>query len=191
MKNTKTGKLIVRILTALISVAVIASFVCLFFPYFSISEEYHYILRPNPQVLEYNLIDLMWTNTKAITAHFSGIYGNFDINDFVTLPVLSFLFGLGMIISSIWHTANEVRRYPDMSSGIVTNICCVFWGVFGLLGYLQNQLLSLGVAEYMYIRTVIIIILAVGTVLSIARFVVWLLTEIQIAKDRKARLALL
>jgi hypothetical protein len=43
----------------------------------------------------------------------------------------------------------------------------------------------------MGIRSVIIVLAIVGTVVAVVRFVIWLLTEIQIAKDRKARLALL
>ena len=191
MKNTKSGKLLTRILTALVCVLVVAMMVCFFFPYFTYAEEYHFILNPNPVDRNYNLIDLMWLETKSINEHFEGIYGNFEINNYVTTMVLSFICGLGMIVSSVWHTANEVRRYPDMTSGIITNICAVGWGVFGLLAFPQNDLLDLGNPAFMGIRSVIIILAIVGAVVAVVRFVIWLLTEIQIAKDRKARLALL
>lgn len=191
MKNTKSGKLLTRILTALVCVLVVAMMVCFFFPYFTFAEEYHFILNPNPVDRNYNLIDLMWLETKTINEHFEGIYGNFEINNYVTTMVLSFICGLGMIVSSVWHTANEVRRYPNMTSGIITNICAVGWGVFGLLAFLQNDLLDLGNPAFMGIRSVIIILAIVGAVVAVVRFVIWLLTEIQIAKDRKARLALL
>lgn len=191
MKNTKTGKLITRIFTVLACLLVIAMTVCYFFPYFTITKEANKYLDPNPQPVDYTLIDLLWTNTKVINEHFSKIYGNFDINNYVTYMVLSFVFGLATVVTSVWHTYNEIKRYPDMTSGVLTNIACVGWGVFSLLAYLQNDLLALGTPAFMGIRPVFTIFAIVATVVAVIRFVIWLLTEIQIAKDRKARLALL
>ena len=78
-----------------------------------------------------------------------------------------------------------------MTSAIFTHICGLLAGVFTILGYLSNDMLDLGIPAFMYVRTVIIIAGAAVLVIAIVRFVIWLLTTIQLAKERAARLALL
>lgn len=191
MKNTNLGKTICMILSVLLCVLVLAMFGLCCAPYYTISEPYHYILNPNPMPSHYSLMDVMWMNTSVINTYFSDMYSNFEINNYVTNMVLSFIFGLGTIVTSIWHAANEFRRYPSMASGIFVAICSVLWAVFSLLAYPMNVMLDMGVEKFMVIRPFIIIISIVGAVLALIRFVLWLLTEIQVSKQRKARLALL
>lgn len=191
MKNTNLGKTICMVLSVVLCALILVMFGCCCSPYYTISEPYHYVLNPNPMPDHYTLMDVMWMDTKVITTYFTDMYSNFDINDYVTNMVLSFIFGLGTIGTSIWHAANEMRRYPSMTSGVFVCICSVLWGVFSLLAYPMNIMLDMGVPVFMGIRPIIIIISAVGAVLAIARFVIWLLTEIEVAKQRKARLALL
>lgn len=192
MKNTNLGKTICMILSVLLCVLVLAMFGLCSAPYYTISEPYHYILNPNPMPSHYSLMDVMWMQTNVITTYFTDMYSNFEINDYVTNMVLSFIFGLGVIVTSIWHTANEFRRYPSMTSGIFVAICSILWGVFSLLAYPMNVMLDMGVDKFeAATRPFLIIISIVGTVLALIRFVFWLLTEIQVSKQRKARLALL
>lgn len=191
MKITHTGKTITHILTILMCAVILVTIGCCFNPYFTVSRPYHFILNPNPVPDHYSLIDLMWTDTVVITEAFDEMYPGFDINLYVTNLVLSFIFGIATVITCIWHIANEFRRFPSVTSGIVTHICGIGWAVFSLIGYLNNAMLDAGMEAFMGIRTLIIILSVVGTVLVVARFVVWLLTEIQVSKERKARLALL
>lgn len=191
MKNAHSGKIVTHILTVLMCVVILVMLACCFSPYYTISEPYHFILNPNPMPDHYTLIDVMWTDTKVVTTYFTEQYANFDINNYVINMVLSFIFGIGTVATCIWHLANEMRRYPCMVSGVFTNICSFGWVAFTLMGYLNNQMLDLGVEKFMPIRTTIIILTIVGAVVVAVRFVVWLLTEIMVSKERKARLALL
>ncbi len=191
MKNAHTGKTITHVLTILMCAVILVMIGCCFSPYFTVTKPYHFILNPNPAPEHYTLIDLMWTDTVAITESFESMYPGFDINLYVTNIVLSFVFGVATVITCLWHFANEFRRFPSLTSGILTNICGICWVAFSLLGYLNNALLDAGAEAFMDTRNVILILIAVGTVLVAVRFVVWLLTEIKVAKDRKARLALL
>lgn len=191
MKNAHSGKILTHILTVLMCAVILLMIACCFSPYFTISEPYHFILNPNPMPDHYTLIDVMWTNTKVITTFFSNQYANFDINDYVINMVLSFIFGVATVGTCVWHIANEMRKYPAMVSGVFTNICGFGWALFSLMAYLNNAMLDLGVPAFMGIRTAIIILSVVGTVVVVVRFVVWLLTEIKVAQERKARLALL
>lgn len=191
MKNTNLGKTICMILSVLLCVLVLAMFGCCCSPYYTISEPYHYVLNPNPMPSHYTLMDVMWMDTKVVTTYFTDMYSNFNINDYVTNMVLSFIFGAATVITTIWHSINEMRRFPSMTSGIFVAICSILWGVFSLLAYPMNVMLDMGVEKFMGIRPVIIIISIVGAVLALVRFVIWLLTEIEVSKQRKARLALL
>lgn len=191
MMKTHTGKTITHVLTILMCAVIIAMVGCCFNPYFTVAEPYHFILNPNPTPDHYTLIDLMWLETPLITEVFEEQYPGFDINLYVTNLVLSFIFGVATVITCIWHFANEFRKFPSMTSGIFTNICSICWAIFSLLGYLNNALLDAGVPEFMGVRTIIIALTIAGTALVAIRFVVWLLTEIQVSKERKARLALL
>lgn len=191
MKNAHAGKTVTHILTVLICAVILVMIGCCFSPYYTISEPYHFILNPNPMPDHYSLIDVMWTDTKVVTTYFTEQYSNFDINDYVINMVLSFIFGVGTVATCVWHIANEMRRFPTLVSGIFTNICSFGWVAFSLMAYLNNAMLDLGVPKFMGIRTTIIILTIAGTVIVAARFVVWLLTEIQVSKERKARLALL
>ena len=191
MKKAHTGKVVTHIFTILMCAAILVMIGCCFNPYFTISKPYHFILNPNPQLEHYSLIDLMWTDTVAITESFTEMYPGFDINLYVTNLVLSFVFGIATVLTCVWHFANEFRRFPSLTSGIFTNICAICWAAFSLMGYLNNAMLDAGVEAFMGIRNVIIITVITGTALAAIRFVVWLLTEIQVVKERKARLALL
>lgn len=191
MMKTHTGKTITHVLTILMCAVIIAMIGCCFNPYFTVAEPYHFILNPNPTPDHYTLIDLMWLETPLITEVFEEQYPGFDINLYVTNLVLSFIFGIATVITCIWHFANEFRKFPSMTSGIFTNICSICWAIFSLLGYLNNAMLDAGVPEFMGVRTIIIALTIAGTALVAIRFVVWLLTEIQVSKERKARLALL
>lgn len=191
MMKAHTGKTITHVLTILMCAVIIAALACCFNPYFTVSEPYHFILNPNPTPDHYTLIDLMWLETPMITEVFEEQYPGFDINLYVTNMVLAFIFGAATVITCIWHFANEFRRYPCMTSGVFTNICAFCWSIFSLLGYLNNAMLDAGVPAFMGIRTVIIALTIAGTVLVVIRFVMWLLTELQVSKERKARLALL
>lgn len=191
MKNTNLGKTITHVLGVLLSVSALLLFGYCCAPYFTIAEPYHYILNPNPMPDHYSLMDVMWMETKVITTYFTDMYSNFDINNYVTNMVLSFLFGIATVVTCIWHAANDFRKYPNMTSGIICQICGLLFGLFSLLAYPSNVMLDMGVAKFMTVRPVLIILSVVAMVLAVARFVIWLLTEIQVAKDRKARLALL
>ena len=191
MKNTNLGKTICMIMSVLICLLILAMFGCCCSPYYTISEPYHYILNPNPVPSHYSLMDVMWLKTNVITTHFTEMYSNFEINNYVTNMALSFIFGLAMLATTVWHSANEMRRYPSMTSGVFVAICSVLWALFSLLGYTNNQMLGLGVEKFSGILPVIVIISAVGAVLTLVRLVLWILTEIQVSKQRKARLALL
>lgn len=189
MKNAKTSKIIFHVLSFLMCAVILGMLACTFSPYFTITQPYHFILNPDPQPVDYTLVDLIWTETKLIDEHFAANYADFNINDYVTNLALSFIFGLGAVVSCIWHFYNNVKRYPAMTSGVVSNLCALCWSLFSLLGYLNNAMLDLGVEAYKGIRTVIIILAFVGTVFAIARFVIWLITEVKAHKEMKARLA--
>lgn len=191
MKNAHSGKIFTHILTVLMCVSVLVMLGCCFAPYYTISEPYHFILNPNPTLDHYSLIDVMWTDTKVVTTYFTEQYPSFDINYYVINMVLSFIFGVFSVVTCVWHLSNEMRRFPTMVSGIFTNICGFLWAIFTFMGYANNEMLDLGVPAFMGIRTVILIVSAVGAVVIALRFVVWLLTEIMVSKERKARLALL
>jgi len=191
MKNTLTGKMLTQVLSvALCAVALIllAATLC---PYYTIAEPYHFILNPNPVTDHYTLMDVMWLDTEVITTYFANQYSNFDINNYVTNMVLSFIFLVATVATSVWFGYNEYKHFPSMASGVFTHISALLAGLFSLLGYLSNDMLDLGVDVFMYVRTVIIIASALVMVLAIARFVIWLLTTIQLSKERAARLALL
>lgn len=191
MKNVNLGKTVTHVVGVVVCAIILVTFGCFCSPYFTIVEPYHFVLNPNPTPDHYTLMDVMWLDTKVVTTYFTDMYSNFDINNYVTNMALAFIFGLGTIATCIWHAANDFRRFPNMVSGIFSQICSVLWALFSLLGYLNNTMLDLGVEKFMGIRTVIIILSVVGAVLVVVRFVFWLLTEIQVAKERKARLALL
>ena len=191
MKNTLNGKMLTQVLSVVLCAVALILLAATLCPYYTIAEPYHFILNPNPVTDHYTLVDVMWLDTEVITTFFENQYSNFDINNYVTNMVLSFIFLLATVATSLWYASNEYRHYPSMTSAIMTHICGVLAGVFSLLGYLSNDMLDLGIADFMYVRTIIIIAGAAVLVLAIVRFVVWLLTTIQLGKERAARLALL
>ena len=113
------------------------------------------------------------------------------ITELVTDIMRNFVFCIAVVVTAIWFAANEFRRFPSTVSAIFCHICGFACGLFGVLGYGDNAMLSLGVPEFMYIKLVMLILSVVVLVLTIARFVFWLLTTLQLRKERKARLALL
>lgn len=192
MKNINLGKTITHILGVLLCVTVLLMFGYCCAPYYTIAEPYHFVLNPNPMPDHYTLMDVMWMNTKVITTYFTDMYSNFNINNYVTNMVLSFIFGVGTVATCIWHAANDFRRFPNMTSGVWCQIFGILFGVFSLMAYPSNVMLDMGVEKFMAVaRPALIVLSVVGLVLAVVRFVIWLLTEIQVAKDRKARLALL
>lgn len=207
MKNTLLGKTTTQILSVLICAAIIIMIACCFNPYFIITEPYNEFLNPNPETDYYSLIDVMWCNTsydegekinvstnfsvQLIREHFEAEYKNFNFNDYVTSMVLGFLFGLGTVASSIVMGRTEFKRYPGMTSAIISHICGIACGVFTVIGYFDNDMLALGVEKFMFIRWVIVGLGAAILVLSLARTVIWVLTRVQLSKERKARLAAL
>lgn len=191
MKNTQTGKMLTQILSVLLCAVILIMLGCTLCPYYTIAEPYHFILNPNPVTDHYTLVDTMWVNTPIITTNFEDQYKNFDINDYVTNMVLSFIFALAAVITSIVFAKDEYKKYPSMTSGILMHISAILCAVFSILGYLNNAMLDLGVAAFMYVRVIIIACSFAILALTIARFVIWLLTEIQLHKELKARLALL
>ena len=191
MKNAHSGKIVCHILTVLMAAIVLVMIACCFSPYYTISEPYHFILNPEPVLDHYNLIDVMWTDTKVVTTFFKEDYPNFDINYYVTNMVLSFIFALATVVTCIVHLANEMRRYPSMVSGVFTHICGLGWVIFTFMGYLNNEMLDMGVPAFMGIRPVLLGVSAVGAVIVLVRLAAWIRTEIMVSKERKARLALL
>lgn len=192
MKNTLKGKMLTQILSVLLcAVTLILLAATILCPYFTISEPYHFILNPEPKPDHYTLVDVMWLNTPVITTNFTERFSNFDINDYVTNMVLSFIFLVATVVTSLWFAYNEYKHYPSMTSAIFTHICGLLAGLFTMLGYLSNAMLDYGVPAFSYVRIVIIACGAVVLLASIARFVIWLLTTIQLNKERAARLALL
>ena len=191
MKNTLNGKMLTQVFSVVLCAMVLVLLAATLCPYYTVSEPYHFILNPNPTPDHYTLTDVMWLDTKVITTIFEEKYANFDINNYVTNMVLSFIFLLATVVTSLWYAFNEYKHYPSMTSAIFTHICGILGGVFTLLGYLSNDMLDLGVPAFMYVRTIIIIAGAAVLVLAIVRFVLWLLTTIQLGKERAARLALL
>lgn len=191
MKNTHLGKTTTQILSVLLCASIALMIACCFAPYYTITEPYHYILNLNPMPDHYSLIDLMWTDTKVINTDFVNAYEGFSINDYVTNMVLSFVFGVATIATSIWFAANELRRFPSMTAGVFTHICAILYGLFSLMGYISNPMLDLGVPKFMVIRPLIIVLIIIATVLAVARLVIWILTEVQLHKEKQARLALL
>lgn len=207
MKNTHLGKMLTQILSVILCATVVIMIACCFHPYFSIEKAYHFILNPNPKTDYYTLIDVMWCNTTEqedggmnvstdfsvdiVRKHFEEQYSNFDFNKYITNMVLSFIFSLATVATTIWFAFNEYKHYPSMTSAVFMHISAACYAAFGLMGYISNDMLSLCVPAFAYVRTLIIILIAAGLLIAIARFVIWLLTTIQMAKERKARLALL
>lgn len=189
MKNINLGKTLTHLLAVLICATILVTFGCFCSPYYTITEPYHFVLNPNPVPAHYSLMDVIWLDTQVITTYFTDMYSNFNINDYVTNMALSFIFGLGTIACCIWYIINDFRKFPTLGSGIMSQACSILWALFGLLAYPSNVMLDMGVEKFMGIRTVIVILTIVGAVLVVARFVIWLLTEIQISKERKERLA--
>lgn len=191
MKNTLNGKMLTQVFSVILCAVTLMLLAATLCPYYTIAEPYHFILNPNPVADHYTLTDVMWLDTEVITTFFEDQYANFDINNYVTNMVLSYIFLLATVVTSVWYAFNEYKHYPSMTSAIFTHICGLLAGVFSILGYLSNDMLDLGIPAFMYVRTVIIIAGAAVLVIAIVRFVIWLLTTIQLAKERAARLALL
>lgn len=208
MKNTHAGKITTQILSVILCAAALLLLCCYFQPYFTITREYNkYLDKEVPLPDHYTLVDVIWCNTKPqadgkmtvgtdfsvtiIRKHFEAKYGNFVFNDYVTNLVLNFIFAIALVVTAIWFAANEFRKFPSMTSAIFTHICGMACGLFGLLGFGNNAMLDLGVEKFMYIRSILLILSIVVLVLSIVRFVIWLLTTLQLHKEKKARLALL
>ena len=191
MKNTLNGKMLTQVFSVILCAVTLMLLAATLCPYYTIAEPYHFILNPNPVADHYTLTDVMWLDTEVITTFFEDQYANFDINNYVTSMVLSYIFLLATVATSVWYAFNEYKHYPSMTSAIFTHICGLLAGVFTLLGYLSNDMLDLGIPAFMYVRTIIIIAGAAVLVIAIVRFVIWLLTTIQLAKERAARLALL
>ena len=189
MKNAHSSKIITLILTVMTCAVILLMIACCFAPYYTISEPYHFILNPNPMPDHYSLNDVMWTDTKVITTYFTEDFPSFDINYFVTNMVLSYILGLLTLVSCGFYIANEMRRFPSFVSGVFTCITSVLWALFSLLAYPSNAMLDLGVPKFMGIRSVIIVICIVGAVLAVVRTVCWIITEIKVSQERKARLA--
>ena len=189
MKNAHSSKIISLILTVMTCAVILLMIACCFAPYFTISEPYHFILNPNPMPDHYSLNDVMWTDTKVITTYFKEDFPSFDINYFVTNMVLSYILGLLTLVSCGFYIANEMRRFPSFVSGVFTCITSVLWALFSLLAYPSNAMLDLGVPKFMGIRSVIIVICIVGAVLAVVRTACWIITEIKVSQERKARLA--
>ena len=207
MKNTLAGKVTTQILSVVLCAVAVFMLCCCFHSYFDITKPYHPILNKNPKPAYYNLVDVMWCNTepvedgkmtvstdfsvKIIRELFQEKYENFNFNAYVENIMLNFVFAIASVVTAIWFAANEFRRFPSMASAIFMHVCGLACGVFGLLGYTNNAMLGLGVEKFMYIQTLQMILSIVVLAISIARFVVWLLTTLQLHKERKARLALL
>ena len=207
MKNTHAGKVTTQILSVVLCAVALIMLCCYMHPFFSITDPYDKYVNPNPKTDFYNLVDTIWGNTEKsedgkvpvgdkfsvtiVRKDFEKQYGNFNINDYVTNLVLNFVFAIATVATAIWFAANEFRRFPSMVSAIFCHICGLACGLFGVLGFLNNAMLDHGVPEFMYIRTVLLILSFVTLALTAVRFVIWLLTTIQLHKERKARLALL
>lgn len=207
MKNTLAGKTTTQILSVVLCAVTLIMLCCCFHPYFMIQEAYDKYLTPNPKTDYYNLVDVIWCNTKPqedgkmtvgtdfsvtiISGFFKRQFDKFDFNTYVENIMLNFVFCVTVVVTAIWFAANEFRRFPSMVSAIFCHICGLACGLFGVLGYGNNAMLGQGVPEFMYIRTIMLVASIVVLVLTIARFVIWLLTTIQLHKERKARLALL
>ena len=207
MKNTYAGKLTTQILSVVLCAVTLIMLCCCFHPYFMIQDAYDRYLNPNPKSDYYNLVDVIWCNTKPqedgkmtvttdfsvkiIREYFRSKYDQFDFNKYVTDIMLNFVFCIAVVVTAIWFAVNEFRRFPSTVSAVFCHICGFACGLFGVLGYGDNAMLSLGVPEFMYIKLVMLILSVVVLVLTIARFVFWLLTTLQLRKERKARLALL
>ena len=215
MKNTLLGKTLTQSLSVVLCAAILIMIVCTFCPYFTVSEQYVKYVNENPQMKNYSLFEAMWCNVDysefdddmnrfnpslnnssdfsvyVIRLYFEEQYANFDFNKYITNMVISFVFAIAALATSIWFAANEYRKFPSLVSGIFAHICAIGCALFSMMGYMNNAMLSLGNPKFMYIRTVIVALIFAILVLAIVRFVVWLLTEIQLAKEKKARLALL
>jgi hypothetical protein len=207
MKNTHAGKLITQILSVVLCVVTLIMLCCTFHPYFSITKAYHFILNPNPETDYYTLVDVMWCNTKPqedgkmtvgtdfsvkiIREYFESLYDQFDFNKYVTNIMLNFVFAIATVVTALWFAANEFRRFPSMISAIFAHICGFACGLCGLLGYGDNAMLNLAVPEFLYIKSLMLILSIVALAIVAVRFVIWLLTTLQLRKERKARLALL
>ncbi len=194
MKNTyTTSKTVILVLSIFIAALVIGIVAYCTMPYFFVEEVYHAILNKNPGVNVYSFNDLLWTDTKDFIDFYSQKY-EFQINNFVMLAVLNHVFGLCAIISMVIHARGELKRYPNMASGICSGVFSILWGVCGVLGFLPNALFtdtSTAKESLFYVRETIWLIAVVGTVLAVARTVLWLTVTIKMAKEKKARLALL
>lgn len=210
MKNTVTGKTIMQILSVLLCAVIIIMITACFHPYFTISEMYSKFLNPNPGMDHYSMVDVMWCNTDfsdfgednkfnpkrdfstlVIRDNFEKKYEEFNYNDYVTAPVVGFLMAIATVATALWFARNEFKRYPSTTSAIFCHITGIACGAFTLVGYTDNAMLDLGVPKFMFIRQIIIICGAAVLVLSMIRLVIWILTAIQLRKERKARFALL
>jgi hypothetical protein len=194
MKITHKGKLATQILSVVLCALTLIMLAATLCPYFTMAEKYDYYTNQDPKTFHFSLTDVMWLRTKDVITFFREVHEPklaFPINEFVTNMVLSYLLCLGTIATSAWFASNEYKRYPSLASGILTHICGIGAGVFGLMGYFGNAMLTEANPTFAYILPIIQILICVMTVVAIARFVVWLLTERQLAKEKKARLALL
>ena len=207
MKNTQAGKVITQILSVVLCAVTLIMLCCCFHPYFSITEPYDKFLTPNPKTDYYTLVDTIWCNTKPqedgkmnvvtefsvrlIRESFEKQFDSFNFNDYVTNIMLNFVFAIATVVTALWFASNEYKRFPSMTSAIFTHICGLACGLFGVMGYMNNAMLGLGVPEFLYIQTIQMILSFVVLAVSVARFVIWLLTTLQLHKERKARLALL
>ena len=189
MKNSLKGKMLTQVFSVVLCAFALILLAATLCPYYTIAEPYHFILNPNPVTDHYTLVDVMWLNTKVITTEFENRFSNFDINNYVTNMVLSFIFLVATVVTSIWYAYNEYKHYPSMTSGIFTHLCGFLASLFTLLGYVNNAMLDYGVPVFSYIRLVIIICGVLVLLATIVRFVIWLLTTIQLNKELAERLA--
>ena len=189
--NAHNGKVITCILTVLLCAVILLMIGCTLAPYFTISEQYHFVLNKNPKTEHFSLMDVMWTDTVAITEHFTAQYSNFDINDYAVGMAVSFIFAVLTILFSLSLLSKELRRFPCLVTGIFTNIFGLAWVYFTIPAYTDNVLLDLGRPEFMGIRDTITLLIYIGTALYFVRLIAWIWTEVCVSKERKARLALL
>lgn len=194
MKITHKGKLATQILSVVLCALILIMLAATLCPYFTMTEKYDYYINQDPKTDHFSLTDVMWLRTEKVIEFFREVHEPplaFPINEYVTNMVLSFIMALGTIAASIWFAANEYRHYPSLGSGIITHVAALACGIFGMMGYFGNAMLGEANPRFAYILLVIQILIILITVVAVARFVVWLLTEIKLAKEKKARLALL
>lgn len=193
MKITHKGKITTQILSVVLCVLVLAMLACTMCPFFTITEVYNPVTKPDPKTDHFSLTDIIWLRTQEVIEYFTdGLHMSFPINMFVTNIVLSFIFALGTLATTIWHSANEYRRFPSITAGVFTHICGLACGILGVMGLNNNYLLiTYANPKFAFIRQVMLILCIVIAVVALARCVVWTLTEIKLYKEKKARLALL